>query len=383
MTFSLRTALSGVAASLLLLVASQVHASGAVTIIQQSPVGMFGDYTITFPLGSQVTINEQEFKELPVAEIGTYLLHISPPSDAKMTTTVTKNGIDLIATTDRDVRFTLADLDEVTVTIKYRYDGTIIVDSDPEGASFELLGPNNARDTGFSPATYTGMPPGAYRVTFHRRAGCNLVSPIQRSLNANATLTLFGRFACGVTSSSSSSSSSVTPEEPIADTNEGRMVRIWVAANQAEALAGSIVRTTITVRNTGTRTIHNVVVSAQIDPATAQFSTPLPFFGTITGETAFWEIPQLYSGNSWSVTVPLVLSKTAQQGTRATVTARVSADDLAGNNAGASLVSTTTVGVTGLPVTGMRFDVLFLIMSLLFTAFIAKKTVGRLATERA
>ena len=383
MTFSLRTSLSSVVTALLLLVAAQAHAAGSVTIIQQSPIGMFGDYTITFPIGSQITMNEQERKELPSTEIGTYLLHISPPADAKMTTTVTKNEVDLIATVDRDVSFTLAELDEVTVVIKYRYDGTIVVDSEPQGASFELLGPNGARDTGFTPATYTGMAPGEYRATFHKRAGCNLVSPIQRPLNANATLTLFGRFTCGA-ASSAASSSSAEPEEPVADLNEGRSVRIWVAAHQAEALAGGDVRTTITVKNIGNRTIHNVVVSAQIDPQAAQFTTPLPRFGTVTGETAYWEIPQIYSGNTWSVTLPLSLSETARQGDRSTVTARVSASDLAENNAGSSLVATATIGVTGLPVTGLRFDVLFLILSTVFTAIIAKKNVlQHLAAQQA
>ncbi|MDD4287329.1 MAG: hypothetical protein PHN33_03185 [Candidatus Peribacteraceae bacterium] len=382
MTFSLRTTLSSAAVSLLFLIAAQAHAAGSVTITQQSPIGMFGNYTITFPLGSQITINEQERKELPSAEIGTYLLHLTPPSDAKMTTTVTKNGVDLIATVDRDISFTVADLDEIAVIIKYRYDGTVVVDSDPQDVSFELLGPNDLRDTGITPATYTSMAPGAYRVTFHKREGCNLVSPIQRTLNANSSLTFTGKFTCGV-ASSSSSASSVESEEPVADINDGRTVRIWVAAHQAEALAGGTVRATITVKNTGARTIHAVVVSAQIDPASAQFVAPLPRFGTVTGETAFWEIPQIYSGKTWSVTVPLTLSETSKQGDQSTLTARVSASDLAEGNAGASLVATTTIGVTGLPVTGLRFDILFLIASLVSTAFFAKKTVRRMVEQRA
>lgn len=383
MTFSLRTVCSSAAMTLLLLVASRAHASGSVTILQQSPVGAYGQYTITYPNGSQITINEEELRELPAAENGTYLLHLSPPSSAKMTTTVTKNGVDVVSTVDRDVSFTVADGDAITVTIKYRYDGTIVIQSEPEGASFELLGPNDSRDTGFTPATYSSMAPGEYRVTFHRRAGCNLISPIQRSLDANSALLFTGKFTCGTASSSSSSSSSVVPEEPVADINEGRTVRVWVAAHQAEALPGGSVRGTITVKNTGARTIHNVVVSAQIDPETAQFVTPLPRFGTVNDAVASWEIPQIYSGKTWTVTVPLTLSKSLKQGTTSTVTARVSASDLEENDAGSALVATTTIGVTGLPVTGLRFDVIFLTASLIVTAFLAKKTVRRLADERA
>jgi len=382
MNFSLRTFLTGSAATLLCLVALEAHAAGTVTILQQSPIGIYGNYTVTFPLGAQITVNEQAAKELTTTEIGTYLLHITPPNDAKMTTTVTKNGLDLISTVDHDVSFTIADADEVTVTIKYRYDGSVVVDSDPEGASFELLGPNDMRDTGITPATYTSMAPGSYRVTFHKREGCDLVSPIQRTLNANSSLTLTGKFVCGV-ASSSSSSSSVASEEPVEDLNEGRSVRIWVITHQAEALAGSTARTTITVKNTGTRTIHDVVASAQVDPAIAQFVSPLPQSGTVTDGTAFWQIPQIYSGKTWSVTAPLTLSKTLKQGDQSTITTRVSAGDLAESNAGSVLVDTTTIGVTGLPTTGMRFDILFLISSLVFTAFCAKKNVQHLATQKA
>lgn len=383
MNFSLRTFLTGSVATLLCLVTVQAHAAGTVTILQQNPIGIFGNYTVTFPLGSQITVNEQAAKELTTTEVGTYLLHLTPPNDAKMTTTVTKNGLDLISTVDHDVSFTIADTDEVTVTIKYRYDGSVVVDSDPEGASFELLGPNDMRDTGITPATYTSMPPGSYRVTFHKREGCDLVSPIQRTLNANSSLTLTGKFTCGAALSSSSSSSSVASEEPVEDLNEGRSVRIWVITHQAEALAGSTIRTTITVKNTGTRTIHDVVASAQVDPSIAQFVSPLPQSGTMTDDTAFWEIPQIYSGKTWSVTVPLTLSKSLQQGNQPTITTRVSASDLAEGNAGSDLVDTTTIGVTGLPTTGLRFDILFLIVSLVFTAFFAKKNIQHLAAQKA
>lgn len=381
MASPLRTALSGAFTALLLSAASTAFAAGTVTITQMSPIGMFGDYTLTYPNGSQVTVNEEESRVMASAPNGTYLLHITPPVDAKMSTTVEKAGETVLTTVDRDVSFTVSD-DEVAVTMHYRYDGTITVESEPTDASFELLGPNSLRIAGYTPQTYTGMAPGEYRVTFHRRDGCTTLSPIQRSLDANATLTVLGKFSCG-TASSSSSSSSVAPEEPIPDTNEGRTVRIWVAAQQAEALPGGTVRTTITVKNTGARTVHNVVVSAQIDPSTAQFGTPLPRFGTVVGETAYWEIPQVYSGQSWSVTLPLTLQKNVKQGTKTTVTARVSASDLAEENGGGSLTASTTLGVTGLPVTGWRFDVLFLIASLIFTAVIAKGSVRRMVEEQA
>lgn len=369
--------------TLLLLIAAKAQAAGTVTIYQQSPIGIYGDYTIKYPGGSQIIVNNQESKMLPAAENGMYLLHITAPNGAKMSTTVEKNGVEALTTVSPDVSFTVMDSDEITVTVTYRYDGTVIVESDPADASFELLGPNDLRVTGHTPARYESMAPGEYRATFHRRADCITLSPIQRSLDANATLSIIGKFTCGLAASSSSSSSSIPSVEPVEDINGGRTVRVWVAAHQAEALAGGTVRTTITVKNTGARTIHNVVVSTQIDPETAQFVTPLPRFGSVNDAVASWEIPQIYSGKTWTVTVPLALSTSLKQGTTSTVTARVSASDLAENNAGTALVATTTIGVTGLPVTGMRFDMLFLMVSLVATAVIAKKTVQRAVAERA
>lgn len=382
MHLSLRSILSGAATTVLILLAAQAHAAGSVVIEQQSPIGDFGDYTLTFPAGTQVTVTDQERKEMTAAAAGTYLLHLTPPSDAKMTTTVTKNGAELIVTTDRDVRFTVADGDAFLIAINYRYDGTVSVESDPVGASFELLGPNGRRSTGRSPVTYTGLPPGAYRVTFHKRSDCNLVSPIQRTLDANTSLTFIGNYVCGV--ATPPAPPPVTPEEPIQDVNDERAVRIWIAAHQAEALAGGAVRTTITVRNIGTRTIHNVVVSAQISPEEMAFVEPLPHFGRVNGDTAVWETPQIFAGKTWSITVPLALNASLRQGSRPAVTARVSADDLAEGNADSTLLASTRIGVTGLPVTGMRLDVLFLILSTVFTAVLAKKTIQqRPATERA
>ncbi|ALM09923.1 MAG TPA: hypothetical protein DEB30_02660 [Candidatus Peribacter riflensis] len=381
MQYPTRSTLVSALAACSFFLASPALAAGTVTIVQQSPIDVLGEYTLTLPNGTQTTIHEQERKEITSAAAGTYHLRIVPPADAKVTTTVTKNGIDQTATAEKDVSFTIVDTEQVLVTISYRYDGTVEVQSNPEGASFELLGPNDLRVTGTSPATYSGMAPGVYRVTFHRKEDCSLVSPIQRQLDANKTLTLIGAYTCGVVAPPAPPP--VEPEEPVADTNEGRTLRIWVATHQAETLPGSTVRTTITVKNTGTRTVHNLVISAQIDPAMLQWSTPLPRFGTVSGDVAFWEVPQLYSGKTWSVTMPLVTNASVQQGEQSVVTARVAADDLADGSTD-TLLAKTTVGVTGMPETGFRADVIFLILSTIFTAVCAKKTVQQhLAMERA
>jgi len=380
MSFSLRTAIVSTSAAIAFLACGPALAAGSVTITQSSPIGLMGDYIIVLPDGTQQTVHDQANKEIAVAPAGTYVIRITPPASAYLLVTVIKNGLEQAATVSREVTFTVIDGEEVKVTIEYKYEGVLNVESDPEGASFELLGPNDLRDTGTTPATYTNMAPGAYRVTFHKREGCNLVSPMQRSLNPNQNLTLIGKFLCGV--ALPPAPAPVTPEEPVADINEGRLLRIWATANQAEVLPGGTARVSITVKNTGTRTVHDLSVSAQADSTLLQMATPLPHFGSLQADTAVWEVPQLYAGKTWTVTVPFTVSKTLSQGDRLMVTARASGTDLAEGSA-ETLLSSAEIGVTTLPQTGFRFDILFVIISFAAAALLAKQTVRSLAKEQA
>jgi hypothetical protein len=203
---------------------------------------------------------------------------------------------------------------------------------------------------------------------------------MQRYLEANETLTFTGKFTCGVTLPPPPPPPE--PEEPVADPNAGRTLRIWVAAREAEVLPGGTARATITVKNTGTRTVHDLVISASVDPAVFQIAAPLPHFGIVSEDLAVWEVQELYAGKTWSVTLPLIVSKAVEQGDRTTITARASASDLA-EKSGGSLLATTEIGVTGLPQTGFQFDVLFLGASMAAAALLAKKTVRRMAEQKA
>jgi hypothetical protein len=357
----LKTSFLSVFAALAFLIATEVRAAGSLTITQTSPIGIFGEYVLYFPSGGQVLIRGDETKTFATAEAGAYILRVTPPTDARFSATVT-NGAGTSTTSNRNVTFTVADGDTTEVTLAYTYNGTIIVMSDPEGASFELLGPNNLRLTGIAPVTFSDLSPGMYRATFQRKSGCNFTPPIERALSANETLTFTGIYTCGrvlppVTSSSSSSSSSPSLPTPVE-----RTVRIWAAGHQAEVLRGGTARFAITVKNTGTRTLHDLVISAQFDPTKVQPPFPLPRFGTLDGggNVVIWHVSELYAGKIWSVNLPMIASEDLAQGDRIAITARVSGSDTTTMDENL-LVSRAEIGVAGLPQTGMRFDILFLI----------------------
>lgn len=381
MTFSLRTSILSASTLFALLLATQAHAAGSILITQQSPIGNLGDYVVTFPSGTTVTLNDMNRKSFPIAEIGTYTIKVTPPDGAKLATTV-RTGTAGFTTGLREFTFQILDTEEVTVEMNYSYEGTILVDTDPQGTTFELLGPNGMRMTGTTPGSFTGLPPSTYRLTFMKREGCNLVSPLLRELQANGVLRFFGRFTCGV-SLPTPQPAPIVPTLPIPQPNFGRMVRVSIALQQAEVLPGNTARTTITVNHIGTRTVHDLVISAQFDSAFLDTINPLPRFGTVHGNVVRWEIPELLAGQSWTVTIPFRMQDTVEQGTRTAVTARVEAGDLAPEEDPQSLVAIAEIGVTELPQTGIRLDVLFLLLSTIATAFLARKSIHTMAEEKA
>ena len=354
-----------------LLFSVPAHAAGSLVITQKSPLEIFGDWTLTQPNGGQVTIRGGETKSFPLATAGVYVLMVTPPTDAKLAATVTTDGTQTLATVQRNFSFDIADGQNVDILLSYRYDGIVVVDSEPQGASFELLASSSLRLTGVTPATFTGMAPLTYRVTFQQLPDCYILPQQQRTLGANETLSFFGNYTCGAQRSSSSSSASSASTVPGAEVPNERTVRIWVAAHQAEVLPGDTARFTITVKNTGDRTVHDLAVSAQFDPRKLAAGATLPRFGTLDGNVVAWKIPDILAGQYWSVTLPLTVNASLQQGNTATVTARVSASDLTGGTDDQH-VATAVVGVmTTMPQTGMRFDVLFLLFAIAWTIVLA------------
>jgi len=364
--------LIGAAAVLSFLGATPAFAS-TIIVTQKEPVGDFGSWTITAPSGAVEKSNGTAEQNVTVNEVGSYTFSITPKNSDASLTTVIMNGTTEVATShDRIFSFPITANQTYTAVITYSYSGTVTVTSEPSGVAFEMLVSGMIRLTGTTPQTFTDLPSGLIKVTYSRMVGCGPMGQQQRSLAPGASLTFFGQFTCSsVASSSSSSAISSQPQAPASiDANTGRTVSIWTAAQQGEALPGSIARFTITVKNTGTRSVHGVIVSGQVDPAILQLISPALRNGAVDGGIVSWQIPEILVGKFWTVTVPMTVAKNLAQGTSLTLNARVSANDLA--QKGNILTAQASINtVTALPQTGVRFDLLFLALSLAVTTILA------------
>ncbi|MDD5623868.1 MAG: LPXTG cell wall anchor domain-containing protein [Candidatus Peribacteraceae bacterium] len=332
---------------------SHASAAGTITIKQESAIGSYGNWELTKPDNSKVNGVQEPLRTLST-DAGTYSFLLSPPADAHVSIKATSGSGTIAETSTNHVSFTLADNQSVLITVTYTYSGMITVDSDPQGVSFELLGYGSQRYVGVTPQIYTNMSPLSYRVTYQRVDGCAVLPQQHRELTPNGSLSFFGKFDCSQSSSSSSSSS-------IASEDDQFSARVWVSAHQAEVLPGNGLRFTLTVRNTGKRTLQDLVLSAQYDHSKMETTGVLPQGGALTGEVILWNIPQLYAGKYWSVTLPMKIDANAQKGETVTMAARLSGGGLVPDEE--HLVATTSVGIVALPQTGIGFDALFLALS--------------------
>lgn len=346
-----------VAVALSFLLAAPALAAGTVTVEQVSSLEDFGSWRIHRTLGVDVVGSEQS-RTLSLEE-GSYTLSVTDdPEGASRTTTVSHSGVLVLSTTDALVPFSVRTAEPTKITITYRYNGVVRVDSEPRGQSFELRGgAPNARYTGVTPAVFEGMPPLQYRVTFERKEGCAILPQQSRILRAGQTISFLGRYECA-------SEEPTVPEEPEAPTppapepSARAQVRLWVTAGQTEALPGASVPFTITVRNTGERALQNLMVSAEFDPQTMQTSGAIPMGGQEREGFILWNLPALESGRTWTLELPMQLSADVKQGAAAALNVNVLGEDLAAPEG-----RSVAVGVTGLPQTGVGFDALFLAVS--------------------
>lgn len=366
--------LSALTALAVILLAGSAHAAdGTLTIVQKSPVSDFGDWQLVTPGGSTVqSFQQEESRFLGSSAEGKYSFSVTSPKGASATISLMEGATVLKSTKSNAMEFDLAAGQSLTISVEYSYAGTVRVLSTPSDAPFELTA-GSMRYTGKTPATFDDLPPLQYSVHFGMIDGCGAPKPYKRSLAANGTLTFNGEYICGTASKSSSSAkSSKTSSSSLSSSSSSSEVRTAAASlsqsvQQREVLPGGTVQFTVGVRNISKSTLKNLTVTEQFDAAHLTIVEPLEWSGRVEGNLIIWNVPQIFAGQSWSAPFKATVKKDVPAGTQITLTARVSGEDL--NNATlGNLSSTTTVGVTTLPKTGIGFDILFLVLSGLLAA---------------
>ena len=307
-------------------------------------------------------------------EQGQYLLNIEPPEGAQSTIRFYDGDVLLNTTEGTQVSFLFGGNGTLRAEISYVYKGVILVESTPSGASFELKGPQGIRQTGTTPATFTNIPPFYFTVSYSPLPNCLQPKPQSRTLRPNTTLRFHADFTCidevktvmntlppenGVPTSSAMTPATARMLEEQSHAN----VQLFHSINQEETVAGSTVYVTLGVRNVSKSTIRNITLSEQFDTAILSLPEALQGGGIVRGNTAIWEIPQILAGQSFSVMFPVRMSEDVKEGTEATLTARVSGDDVHAPQ-GELLTKRVSAGIVPLPATGGAVERIFILLSL-------------------
>lgn len=149
------------------------QATGTITIEQQSPNGIIGEWILIKPGNKRTTLRQQTYT-FEEAEIGNYTLLVEPPSGSETTVRVFVEQDLLKSNTQPQASFTLEQNSHIRLRIDYAFTrvGKIGVNSQPPGVAFTLKGPNKFIVESTTPQSYNDMPEGQYTVQYQEIPDC-------------------------------------------------------------------------------------------------------------------------------------------------------------------------------------------------------------------
>ena len=171
--------------------------TGTISVEQQSPNGIFGEWILIKPGNKRLTLRQESYT-LEEAPLGNYTLLVEPPSGAITTVRVFIDQDMLKSFSQPQASFTLEQNTHIRLRVEYTFTrvGTVGVNSQPPGMGFTLIGPNDFEITGKTPASYSAMPEGQYTVTFDKIEGCPLPKPKSDRLIAGSRINFSITFSC-------------------------------------------------------------------------------------------------------------------------------------------------------------------------------------------
>ncbi|PIR53444.1 hypothetical protein COU76_01355 [Candidatus Peregrinibacteria bacterium CG10_big_fil_rev_8_21_14_0_10_49_10] len=377
---------AGVGITALLTLPLPAFAAGTITIDQTSQIEEYGSWLLRTPTGVVESRKNEQSRSVD-AQNGTYLLTVQPP-DGASTTIRFYDGSTLLNTTEgTQVSFTYNGNGTLRAEISFRYEGIIVVESTPSGASFELRGPQGTRRTGVTPATFTRIPPFYFTVTFTAPLGCQQPKPQSRTLRPNAKLVFHTDFICLgdiKTVQNTPSQENGVPQRTVSTPSEIRIaeeqsrpnVQLSLLLNQEETVPGGTVYVTLGVRNVSKTTLHHVILSQQFDADDVILPDVLPEGGTYTDNTAVWQIPNILAGQSFTLHIPVHIQKTVPSGATVNLTARVSGENVHAP-LGELLSKKAEIAVVALPTAGTGAGALFLLIGAMFASLSLHPTIRR------
>jgi len=336
----------------LLLVAHAHAAGGNMTIQQVSNTNQLGTWILSTPGDDTITDSRGEYvKTVDQVIGGTYGLKVTSPRKARTTIIVYRDDEVIRKVEGSHLSFTVREDSSVRVVITHRFSGTIMVTSEPPGQAFTLKGADTVSYTGETPAGFNSVPPLYYTVEFDHRSGCRTPHKQRRMLDPNESLFFHGVYDCREPVTVGEVVEEPEEEEPV------KLLDVTLNANQSEVLSGGTIRYTLTILNLDKRTAEDLTVSVQFDEAQGNVHG-VRSGGKLKENLIVWEIPQIFAGRRWSTTFALTANENLALGDRIMMTTRVSGEGLLEAGILEEVLS-QEVGVTLLPQTGTRADLLF------------------------
>ncbi len=172
---------------------------GTITIEQKDGSGAttIGKWLAILPDNKQKS-GSGEIATLANTSAGLYTLFVTLPTGASSSIRVYRNGTQESVLIRPQASFTLKDGDAIRIVIHYTITqvGLVAVDSDPQGISFHMDGPNNLHTTGKTPATFENSTEGQYKVSYDPITGCTVPAPQSLRLQAGNRISFSVRLSC-------------------------------------------------------------------------------------------------------------------------------------------------------------------------------------------
>lgn len=380
----LGSALAAFGLSITALPQSALSAGSVLHIEQKSPIGDFGHWLLTMP--SNATFRTAlKTKVLNNLDAGTYTLDVTSPAGAQTVITVMNGSQERLRTVGNSATFDVNAAESLRVTITYQYTGNVRVLSEPTGIPFEMKDASGEVYTGTTPAMFTEMAPVWYRVQYAVEESCEVQEDQQRELVAASTLTFWADFNCGdreipiagrttQTLGTSQQRPLFTRGETHEDMPDNRVLQ---TSSMSEVVPGGRVKFTVAVTNATRGTIHNVVVTDAFDPAFVDIIMPIANGGVIADNEIIWEVPFIYSGQTWETSFYVKAHESLVAGDRIVLTARATSDETDFYLYPQAWSSTVGVGVAYMPQTGKTLELALILGALVGTGLITNLTNRR------
>ncbi len=163
----------------------------------ESTPNITGNWTLIRPNNEKTQGSEKQF-EFSGLPAGQYVFTTDLPQGTSAKITVVQDGKTIQTVSVPQVSISLDGDQNYTLAVEYYYSrkGIVSVNTEPNGVSFTLQGPNDSEWRGVTPASFQDVPEGQYSVMFDTIPGCPTLPMKSDRLVKDSRVTLFTNIVC-------------------------------------------------------------------------------------------------------------------------------------------------------------------------------------------